>query len=1083
MKATLRKLLVLIMITSAGINIIAQKAVLTTNTGMTIGFGLGGSYQKADVLNSLGAGFDFWLGHNFARSENSFLAADWKFRFVAAENRAHDHRINLDGTFTNVRFAAFNYDLELGLTLNRLRERTGLVLSGFAGAGITHGRTFTDLLDASATPYDFTGIEINKTRPEIYADLLDLSDGEYETRVANKAALMPTLGFFIGYRFSRSFTLGIEHKVNFAINEQTGFFGMNMDNSVVPGSRRDRLNYTTLGFKWSLGGGGGGGRVSGIRYSGITPSNTTTTRQTITPTRPVNDPVPVISIPPPSVEIINPMANPHNTTSPTAEVTARVMNVRSRQGVRVIHNGNNLSFEFNPGNGIVRAQLNLSEGTNNVAVAVANEAGNSSANVVIYYRKPAVANLPVIRFVNPPNPLTVENNVFPLRAQTTHITAWQDVTVTVNGVSTSNFSLSPEGLVTTNIGLREGSNTVEIAGKNSSGATTEKTTITLIRPARISPPQVTITQPGTSPTSTFEPNQVVRASVRWVKMKEGITVNINGVSSSDFIFDAGMETVTFTVQLREGSNNITIRGRNEAGEDSKTLIINKETRPCPLPSVTITAPVATGFITDNQNFTLRAELANVTGRNQITLNINGNLVSTFSYSGSQLSHQLRLVQGTNNISIAVATECGTATATSSVVYKPADIPVIDQPCPKPVVIISLSEVNRTDATHELTGTVTNVSNITGVTMSVDGRNDEGFSYVPNTGALSAKFRFTPGTHTVVITVKNECGTDTKQVSVTVAQPCIPPQVTISLNEVNRTDATHELTGTVTNVSNITGVTMSVDGRNDEGFSYVPNTGALSAKFRFTPGTHTVVVTVKNECGTDTKQLTATVEEPCIPPKVTLTVTPLTGQAATHDLKGTVTGVVNRGSITLNINGKPDNSFVFTPEAMAVTAKLNLQPGTHVISLAAKNECGEDLKQETIKVEEKQCGPRINPGNSSWEFCLVTPTGTITRDSLTNKNFAYSGPASSLFFMPIAGGGDATVAGNPYTIRPGQYYLFTGNLTVSVSSKHPGAMGQWSVCITADKPPVSGNGNNRPKSPCEQGGGTPQQPERGNQVKK
>jgi len=59
-----------------------------------------------------------------------------------------------------------------------------------------------------------------------------------------------------------------------------------------------------------------------------------------------------------------------------------------------------------------------------------------------------------------------------------------------------------------------------------------------------------------------------------------------------------------------------------------------------------------------------------------------------------------------------------------------------------------------------------------------------------------------------------------------------------------------------------------------------------------------------------------------------------------------------------------------------------------------------------------------------------------------------------------------VKGREYTLRPGQYYLFTGNLTVTISTKNPGSMGQWSVCITADREPLYGNGNNRPQSPCE-----------------
>ena len=52
------------------------------------------------------------------------------------------------------------------------------------------------------------------------------------------------------------------------------------------------------------------------------------------------------------------------------------------------------------------------------------------------------------------------------------------------------------------------------------------------------------------------------------------------------------------------------------------------------------------------------------------------------------------------------------------------------------------------------------------------------------------------------------------------------------------------------------------------------------------------------------------------------------------------------------------------------------------------------------------------------------------------------------------------------IGSGQYYLFTGNLNVSISTKNPGSMGHWSVCINANRAPASGNGNNRPKSPCD-----------------
>ena len=156
----------------------AQKSTYTTNGGMTIGFGLGKAYQKSDIANSTGTGFDFTLGHHLGKREGAFLSPDWKFRFLMGENRAHDHRINTDGTYSNVRYNFFTYDLELGLTLNRLRERTRIVITGFGGGGITHGRTFTDLFDAGGLPYDYSIIDPSQKQSVVSADLLELSDGD-----------------------------------------------------------------------------------------------------------------------------------------------------------------------------------------------------------------------------------------------------------------------------------------------------------------------------------------------------------------------------------------------------------------------------------------------------------------------------------------------------------------------------------------------------------------------------------------------------------------------------------------------------------------------------------------------------------------------------------------------------------------------------------------------------------------------------------------------------------------------------------------------------------------------------------------
>lgn len=893
MKRTFCNLTILALFVLACNPAIAQKAVFTTNGGMTIGFGLGASYQQSDIANSRGAGFDFTLGSYIYKKESAFLAVDWKFRFLAGENYAHDHRINPDTTFSNIRYAFFDYDLELGLTLNRLRERTRIVLTAFAGAGITHGRTFTDLYDSDGNLYDYTSINTNQGRAQIYSDLIELSDRDYETPLVNKAAIMPTLGIFLGYQFSRSFSLGIEHKINFSINEHNSIAGINIDNNIQPGSMMDMNHYTTLGFKWNLGGGGAGSARRSTSYSYNTPQ--TVTRPVIPVTPPVSNPAQVVSVSPPTVDITVPAGNSYATTQGNIDISARIRNVSNRQDIQVLLNGRNVGFNYNQGSGIVSATISLNNGPNTLVVTARNGSGNDMDNVNISFNMPARINQPVVRFINPSSPLTVGNNVFNIRVHTENVKAWQDVTVTVNGNRTSNFNFNSEGVVTTNIALREGSNKIEVTGKNESGSVTGSTVITYTIPVKVVPP-----------------------------------------------------------------------------------VIDNEVKPCPQPSLRMISPIQDGLTTDNQTYTFKTQVTNISGRNELTLTLNSRSVASYNLSGNEVTFTTTLNTGTNNFIIVAKNDCGTQTASASVIYKPPIVPVVEpQPCPQPTVNLNVVAVSRSDATHELQGTVSNVRSRSEIRVTINGNTYDAFQFVPTNGVITAALKLNPGTYTIAMIASTSCGTDSKTTSVSVAEPCVPPQVNINLAAVNRQDATHELRGTVTNVNNKNDIKVTVNGNSYSAFQFSPNTGEISASFKFNPGKYTVTVTAENDCGKDS------------------------------------------GSGLVNIE------------------------------------------------EEKSCGPRINPGNSDWQFCLVTPKGTFTRENLTDANFSYSGPAGSLFFMPIAGGGDAIVNGKPYSIRSGQYYLFTGNLTVTVSTKNPGSMGHWSVCITSNREPEYGNGNKRPKSPCEE----------------
>ncbi len=709
MKTTLR-ILALVAISLLAINsLTAQKASYSTNGGMTIGFGMGASYQGSDVINSKGTGFDFWLGHHLYKKENAFLAADWRFHFVTGNNKAFDHRINTDDTYSNVRLNFYNYDLELGLTLNRLRERTRIIITGFAGAGITHGRVFTDLYDADNNLYDYSVIDPGKPASEIEADLKTLSDNDFETKIWSKGAILPTAGIFIGYQFTPGFSMGIEHKTNFSMSEVNNTFGIDIDNKIATGSRKDRNHYTSLGFKWSM----------GRRYGGSSQSNAYRTNTPIPNLPVVTDPVTVTK---------TDTSRSATTRTSTATTIGNITRMVTTAAAVVDAVTTRPPTQVPP--------PNTSTGTR-VPPA---RTGTGTTQ-----KRPA----PIIQFINPPSTVTVETNQFLIRVQTTNVDTWNDVTVSIGGSVNTNFSFSPEGLVILNIGLIEGQNRIDVTGKNESGTQTGTTYITYRKPT------VTTATTVTPPVTVVPPTTTVTPPVTVVPPTTTVTPPVTVVPP-----------VTTTT----------------------------ETRPCPTPTVRMLDSSPSIITTSEQTYTFRTEVRNIVDRNQLKLTLNGTTITDFTLNGNAAQCATSLKSGINYFEITATNDCGSQSANASVVYAPAI------------------------------------------------------------------------------------------------------------------------------------------------------------------------------------------------------------------------------------------------------------------------------------VAETPCGPRINPGNSTWQFCLVTPGATYNRDNLEDKEFQYSGSASSLYILPIAGGGDAIVNGKPYKLKSGQFYLFTGNLTVTVSTKNPGSMGQWSVCIRADREPVYGNGNNRPASPCEPGTG-------------
>ena len=735
---------------------------------------------------------------------------------------------------------------------------------------------------------------------------------------------------------------------------------------------------------------------------------------------------------------------------PPMNSAGTVTNVKNKADISVTVNGSpDQGFQFVPATGQISAKYKFNPGTSTVTVKVSNACGNDSKTLAATLAEPCLPPKVNISLT----PVDRTDATHELSGTVTNVKNKADISVTVNGSPDQGFQFVPAtGQISAKYKFNPGTSTVTVKVSNACGNDSKTLAATQAEPCL--PPKVNI---ALTPVDRTDATHELTGTVTNVKNKTDISVTVNGSPDQGFQFVPATGQISAKYKFNPGTSTVTVKVSNACGNDSKTLAAT-QAEPCLPPKVNISlTPVDRTDATHE----LSGTVTNVKNKTDISVTVNGSPDQGFQFvpATGQISAKYKFNPGTSTVTVKVSNACGNDSKTLAATQA--------EPCLPPKVNISLTPVDRTDATHELSGTVTNVKNKADISVTVNGSPDQGFQFVPATGQISAKYKFNPGTSTVTVKVSNACGNDSKTLAATQAEPCLPPKVNIALTPVDRTDATHELSGTVTNVKNKADISVTVNGSPDQGFQFVPATGQISAKYKFNPGTSTVTVKVSNACGSDSKTLAATQAEPCLPPKVNIALTPVDRTDATHELSGTVTNVKNKADISVTVNGSPDQGFQFVPATGQISAKYKFNPGTSTVTVKVSNACGSDSKTLTAnREEEKACGTRINPGNSPWQFCLVTPGATFNRENLKNTGFSYSGPANSLFIQPTGGGGTATVNGKSYPLKPGQYYLFTGNLKVTVTSRNPGSLGQWWVCAESNREPATGNGNNRPKSPCE-----------------
>ncbi len=932
----------------------------------TFGIDGGLAYQSADVrttFNGWGAGLT--LGKNLlyrpggafsfdVRGRGLFTRSyglDFKPSYGLQRNDAlngnysseldylQDESAPNDSSFVyqNYRHSMGELGLEGVLTFNRLRERTGVVLSLFGGIGLDFYSTKTDQL-AGNEPYNYLSVNSSNSKNIILADLKDLRDGTYEspadgfTEQSLKAGLMPGAGIELGYQVGPHFVIGIGHKITFSRTDILD--GQRWTNSNAPTGNNDWQHYTNLHFRWDI------GRAE-----------------------------PKVAAP--RIEIINPGSSPYVTSSSNENLRARIQNVYAYSDVQCYLNGSNQPFTFEKGR--LSADLRLRPGRNEARIVATNPAGRDEKTVVLVLEDrytpppppytpppvtpppPPVMPRPEVRIVEPSrSPYTTDRDNVRLLAQIRNVTDQRDLRLFVNG-SDARFTLA-EGLEAS-VRLREGRNTIRVEANTSGGRASDEIEVVYQRYTAPPPPPpsgpqgkrpvVRITQPRNNTETTTVSNYTLKATVEEVDNRDDITVYFNGNVLRNVSFDVRSHALSADLNLITGNNSVTIRARNRYGdgEASASIIKNVVQQK---PEVTITEP-REGASFRQPATTFKATTRFVTSRNDITLELNRRTVPfNFDANTGAVTADLTLQEGKNSVAISVKNSAGSAQATAQVNYL----------APKPPKVNITEPANNSEtrtAQGQLTAGLVNVDNKNDVTVQVNGASVL-FSFDPKRKIISARVNYVEGNNTIRVSAKTDAGSDEASVLVRFIK-AQPPVVTI-LNPKGTRNITDKpaftLTAKVTNVFSDKNVQVTLNGTSVTGFT-LDKGGNLSAGVTLKNGKNTFVVKATTPDGTAEATASIQLEVPAVvivdPKPVLEFVTPkrsgVTMAEVAFNMKATAKNLTDKSQIRLKLNGQEIRNFDFSVRAAAVTAALTLKEGKNIILLEATNKGGSATAQTEI----------------------------------------------------------------------------------------------------------------------------------------
>jgi hypothetical protein len=983
-----------------------------------LGLNSGGAWQQSDIKAAAGGGLGLYLGGNLFYRKTSPISLDLRFRYLYTATYGQDWRLTavtgsdllggnyFDNSFFGngisssknytpsgggLGFAYMNnetdfHDLSLELRLNfeTLRRKYRVWFSLYAGAGVGFYNTHFDQLNERSNSIDpdlyrYENINSTGSASAIRSSIYSMRDDIYETDVTQgfNAGFMTHAGFELGYWITPRFAIGVGHRVTWTLRDDFDGFRS------TARSRNDIHHYANLFLHFDL-------------YSGRARINT---NGNINNNTNINTNVVVTA---PRVAFSFPNC-PYSTQSAVTTIRVNITEVTSSENINLTINGTRITnFRYNSTTGVLETTIALVAGSNAIFVSATNSGGTASSSCNIVYTNepvPVVRNPPTVNITYPSNNLTVNTNLINVFANVTNVSNISQVTYTVNGAPSRNFTLNGNSFVANNTALVVGSNTIIVSATNPDGSASDTRVVIYNQPNQPpvvvkNPPTVQITNPSANPFTTNNSSINIGAITSNINNANQITFTVNGQITRNFSFN-GNSILANNINLVQGNNNINIVVTNADGTASdNTTIIYRQPEPVVVqnpPTVQITNPSANPFTTNSSTVNISAQTTNINSSNQITFTVNGQITRNFSFSGNRINaNGINLVQGNNNINIVVTNADGTASDNTTIIYRQPEPVVVQNPPTVQITNPSANPFNTTNNVANISAQTTNIVRSNQITFTLNGRNVTNFTF--NNGTINSPLVLQQGANNIVIRVENNDGNASDQTLINYSLPCQQPTIAVQ-SPANTNSNSVSIQANMTNISQVSQVRFTVNGQANSNFS-LRNGNFTANVSNLQQGANSFTLSATNDCGTASENFTVTYNIPApvvvrTPPTVNITnpaANPFNSSSSTTNINATITNVNSVRDVTFTINGQASTNFSLRGTAFAAS-NVSLVSGNNTVVITGTNPDGTASDQTTIVYNAPCPQPTIallSPAtNSSVNTASVDAQATFV--GINNKN--------------------------------------------------------------------------------------------------